>query len=861
MQWTRRDLRTSAILALCCLLIYNANGRAISTGDAFPARYLPFAIWHHHAVTLDPIASLALQGRATRTERPQRTLERAYWTVDAPTGHLVSLYPIVLPVLVAPLYGPAVWFVEARGWTDERVDWVARIMEKLTASSIASLSAALLYLLLRRRAEPRDALLLTAAYAFGTTTWVISSQALWQHGLAQLLIVGLLLVLTGPSTARRALAAGVLCGLIAGNRPRHGAMALVAGAALPVALVLLYNVGIVGAPGGGYGLIGRPAFFDHALLPGIAALLLSPTRGLLVFSPFLVFLALTWRHRAQNRDDRGLALAMWIGIALQVLLYARADWLAGLSWGPRFLTDLLPLLIWLLVPVVAALRGARRTAFVAAVVVAVAIEGVGAFTYTGDSDWRISMAGTTAARHRAGWSWRSAPFLVSARRGLAPAELTMRQRGRVEAIEVDGWQPAAVTAGQHIVVSGWALADRATPLEVAVSLDGAPPVTTRVFVDRPDVRRAIPGAGAAGWSVLLGTVGLEPGEHHVHARVRASTRGQPYLLAPARLTVRSAAADTPVDLASSAATAASRLRAHQQSAGAWLTAFTTTARFHDPQPELNTYLTALLVDLLDPLGRAGDLDDSVRRARQHLTAQIEGDGLVRYHGRPDAPGIGTLGCAITPDTDDTALVWRVAPDPDRARLAGALATIAGYRRPDGLYRTWLAPRDRYRCLDPGRDANPADVAIQMHLLQLLATEQPPAGRALCDALRPRLGDAALWVYYDRSPIVPILRLPDLARAGCAAELPATRLQAAVPGQDVWAAVARHLVRRPLPDDRGADALLRELARDDFARVRRGPPLLYHNDLTASVPRYYWSEDVGYALWLRLADDDAHHRRP
>ena len=34
-------------------------------------------------------------------------------------------------------------------------------------------------------------------------------------------------------------------------------------------------------------------------------------------------------------------------------------------------------------------------------------------------------------------------------------------------------------------------------------------------------------------------------------------------------------------------------------------------------------------------------------------------------------------------------------------------------------------------------------------------------------------------------------------------------------------------------------------------VRRAPPLLYHNDLTASVSRYYWSEDFGYALWLRL----------
>jgi len=28
-------------------------------------------------------------------------------------------------------------------------------------------------------------------------------------------------------------------------------------------------------------------------------------------------------------------------------------------------------------------------------------------------------------------------------------------------------------------------------------------------------------------------------------------------------------------------------------------------------------------------------------------------------------------------------------------------------------------------------------------------------------------------------------------------------------------------------------------------------LLYHNDLTGTVKRFYWSEDFGYALWLRL----------
>ena len=124
------------------------------------------------------MASLVTQGRTRRENRRGPQPDAAFWTVTAPTGHLVSLYPVVLPVLVAPLYLPAVAYVHLRGWTDERVDRVARVMEKLTASLLAALSASLLYLLLRRRAAPGDALLLTVAYALGTTTWVISSQAL-----------------------------------------------------------------------------------------------------------------------------------------------------------------------------------------------------------------------------------------------------------------------------------------------------------------------------------------------------------------------------------------------------------------------------------------------------------------------------------------------------------------------------------------------------------------------------------------------------------------------------------------------------------------------------------------------------------
>jgi hypothetical protein len=874
----RRELWASLLVGLVCLLVYNANGRSISAGDAYPARYLPFAIWRYHTVFLDPIAQVTAQGRG----------DAAFWMVPLPSGHVISLYPVVLPVLIAPLYLPAVGILHARGWTDMRLDHVARIMEKLSASLLAALSAALLYLLLRRRAAESIALLLTFAYAFGTTTWVIGSQTLWQHGMAELLVVGALLLLTGPCTAPRALAVGLLCGLIAGNRPpdailaaalgayglfwagRRGAL-LAAAAALPAALVLLYNLGVAGNVAGAYGRMGRASFLRHDLLAGLGGLLFSPTRGLLVFSPFLLFLVLAWRHLPHDRGERALTLALSAGVVLQLLLYAKSDWRAGFSWGPRYMTDLLPLLFWMLVPVVAALRVRGRVCFLLAVGAAVVIEAIGAFWYTGATDGAIFAGAAGPHEMRAAWDWRNAPFVASLRNGLAPAELLLEPRGSIDAIETDAIETgdratSTVTAGQEIAATGWALAGHATPWQVAVFVDGKRTFVSHTFFDRADVRGVLREASPAGWRIPLSTAGLSPGEHHLTAFVWASEKGEGNYLAERTLTVAPPAG---VDLDAAFRTAAERIRAHQQGPGYWLTAYTKAARFEEPRQEMNTYLTALLIDLLDPLaatGAIGGLGDSLQRARRHLTGQIEAGGLVRYHGLPDAPGIGTLGCAITPDADDTALVWRLAPDSDRRRLPAALATLDRYRTREGLYRTWLAPREAYQCLDPGSDPDPADVAIQMHVLLLLAKVEPPAGRALCAALRPVVDQDRVWVYYRMAPLVPILRLTDLQRAGCDLKLPESRMRTSVPGQEIWVSAVQLLRRAETPGGPPAGAaeiqtVLRRLAEDDFALLRKNPPLLYHNDLTATVPRYYWSEDVGYALWLRLAQRYAHLGNP
>lgn len=848
-------MRASLLLGLCCFLIYNANQRAISAGDTYPARYVPFAIVQYHTVFMNPVAKVAAQGRGD-----------AFWMLTRPGGRLMSLYPIVTPILVAPLYVPAVAYLRWRGWSDAGLDSVAKLMEKLIASLIAALSVSLLYLLLRRRTTQANALLLSIAYAFGTTTWMISSQALWQQGTAELLVIVALLLVTGPYSAPRALIAGFVCGLIACNRPPdviiaaalgcyalfwwtgwRRAVGFVVAAVVPMLLVLFYNVRYGGNIAGGYGVIGHTRFFQNPIFPGIAGLLVSPTHGLLIFSPFLIFLVF-----ARFRREDALSFVMIAGVVLQVLLYAKVDWRGGLSWGPRYMTDLLPFLFWLLVPVVERLGGAGRAVFAVAVAVSVVLEAIGAFTYVPLNDLPVFAIERGPHKMDAAWVWRNAPFLTSPKRGLAAPDLSVGTFGTFDAVVTGGRPTSIIAAGDEAAASGWALAGHRSPAHVVVTIDGHEPRATHQFIDRADVRASLGEKSPSGWLIPIDTSRLAPGEHHLTAMVWAFPNGEGHYLSDKTFTVRNPPAKT---LEDDFRNAAAHVRNDQQPQGFWLTAFTTGTRFVDPHPEMNTFLTSLLVDLLDPVSAGSGLDETVAHARRHLTDQIEPNGLVRYHGLPDAPWIGKLGCAITPDADDTALVWRIAPRADRRTLASALATIGQYRTADGLYRSWLAPRDQYQCLDPGRDPNPTDIAIQMHLLLLLARERPAAAHALCDALRRFIDDDRIWVYYRRTPLVPMLRLADLRKAGCDLTLPASRMRTEVGGQSIWLTVVRMIA---LGSDRASvQSVLRALAENDFKAVRDNPPLLYHNDLTATVPRYYWSEDVGYALWLRLYREFEH----
>jgi len=111
----------------------------------------------------------------------------------------------------------------------------------------------------------------------------------------------------------------------------------------PAALtVLAVNAARFGSPWrGGYG----EEAFSTPLLAGLYGLLVSPGRGLLVYSPALLLVPFVfsrfWRRRPL------LALVIVEIVALKLFFFSKWwSWQGGWSWGARFLLPLVPLL-WL----------------------------------------------------------------------------------------------------------------------------------------------------------------------------------------------------------------------------------------------------------------------------------------------------------------------------------------------------------------------------------------------------------------------------------------------------------------------------------------------------------------------------------
>jgi hypothetical protein len=378
-------------------LVYNANGREIGSYDSRPTALAARELLVRGTLRLDhPVA--VTPEYATR-----------WGFIRDRVGHFRSIYSPVPALIGAAIAWPA-W---KTGLIDVQAPLGPPLLAKIAASSCVALAVAVAYLTARRKLSRGLALLTAAGLGLGTGYWSSASQTLWQSETAALgLSFAVFLIAAGPARHEllRGAAIGAALALAATARPqlaptivvlliglawRRSASAVIASSVVAIALgaLMVVNVRWFGHPMGALPLLTQVNAEIHATgstfalwSDGYLGLLISPSRGLIVFSP-IVLVAFAGIAAAVRRGPRSSELWCLFGAAAQFVLYGSYSvWWGGHTFGPRYMLDVLPLLV---PPAALALSRLRSPAWggLAALALAwsIVVAATGAFCYPNDA--------------------------------------------------------------------------------------------------------------------------------------------------------------------------------------------------------------------------------------------------------------------------------------------------------------------------------------------------------------------------------------------------------------------------------------------------------------------------------------------
>ena len=336
----------AAALFVIPFLVYLEDFHYAGSGDTQPAELLPVAVLQDGNFDF------------RRFFRPGEPLPYAF---QERGGKVISIYPILPGLLNVPTYAAAAAFgidIEA-----ERIR-----LSMISSALISALSVFFLFLALDRLVARRStAVLLAVTYAFGTCAWSVASRGMFQHG-PSLLMQSLALWMLARGDSRSVAGGGFFLGLAVVGRPTNLLLAIPLAVAvyrkhresfaafcvlggIPFALRSIYARAYWGSALSLAQADPFPAVSHFGGNPfrGLAGLLVSPSRGLFVYSPIFLFVGLAVGPAVRLRREKPIYLALLVG-ALAILLATSSwtIWWGGHSFGYRLLIEMLPALTVLL---------------------------------------------------------------------------------------------------------------------------------------------------------------------------------------------------------------------------------------------------------------------------------------------------------------------------------------------------------------------------------------------------------------------------------------------------------------------------------------------------------------------------------
>jgi len=371
-----------------------------------------------------------------------------------------NTYPLGASLVALP-------FVAAFDWIASRIlsvdlyelsqQQILARLDVFIGSALVAATAVVLYRTARLFTGNASAVLVAFVFAFGTAALSTGSRELNQHSTTMLaLAVTLYCLLRAPESARYLLLAGFALAFAFVIRPTNGLSALVltvyvalhyrrgfgwfaVGAAVVALPFMVWSASLFGSllpPQYAGGIFSR--FGTATLVEGLLGHLVSPNRGLFIFSPVLLFsllgIGVKWRAKSLTALDGGLLLILllhWIVISMF------DDWYAGHSFGPRYPMDMLPYLCYFLTPFFTALPRFRPALAVPTALALVAATGFSLFvnvrgaTVDATQAWNTTPNNVDAHTERA-WDWNDLQFMRGMGLPLAVATMSPVSRFRFE---------------------------------------------------------------------------------------------------------------------------------------------------------------------------------------------------------------------------------------------------------------------------------------------------------------------------------------------------------------------------------------------------------------------------------------------
>jgi hypothetical protein len=353
-------------------------------------------------------------------------------------GRLFSLYPVgpslfAMPVVVVA-QSLSADFAQALLLPGINIE-----IEAITASFWCAIAAMIMFMLASEATEsPLISVLAVFIFAFCSPVFSTATRALWQHGpvvVCTVIVIYLLRLAVRRENVVPFVAVPIALAFIC--RPLAVTMVIITTAYVAryhrrqlmsfiligaaIALVwMAYNWKVWGSVipfyylPGSFGQAPQQSWFDR-----LFGSLISPSRGLLVFSPVFILSVigplLKLRSGIFDRFD-GLCLSL---VAAHILLNIfQPVWWAGHSIGSRYMTDVVPQLVYLMLPTLQTIENKKGPCSSVAMLVIFVLSGISllinswvVFSFA-PNRWNATPTNIDALNARGRlWSWTDLQFL------------------------------------------------------------------------------------------------------------------------------------------------------------------------------------------------------------------------------------------------------------------------------------------------------------------------------------------------------------------------------------------------------------------------------------------------------------------